>query len=460
MRYAALLAVAAAFAANTRSKPDDWAHWRGPEGTGVARGDAPLKWSPTENVAWKIAIPGKGHSSPVVWGDKIFLTTAVPIGPIPAEGAAPPPPPPPPPPPDGGRKGPGKGGFAKKGGGMRPGGLLVDHEFTVLAFNRKDGKLLWKQVAVVEKPHEGYHARYGSYASNSPVTDGKRLYVSFGSRGVFCYDLNGKLLWKRDAPFKMKMRLQFGEGSPITLEGDTLLLNFDEHGGNSMIWAIDAANGKDRWRTPRDEISSWSAPFVVKHEGRKQVILTGEKRIRSYDFKTGKLIWECGGLGANPIPMPVAIDGMVLVMSGYVNPNLLAIKLGRDGDLTGTDAIVWTNQRGNSYTPSPVLADGKLYMLTDSGMLSCLDAKSGKPHYAQQRLPKSYNFKSSLVAANGRLYMASENEDVVVVKMGEQFEVLATNTMTDESFIATPAVVGGDLYLRSEKNLYCIRAAR
>lgn len=460
MRFAALLAVTAAFAASTRSKPDDWAHWRGPEGTGVARGDAPLKWSSTENVAWKIAIPGKGHSSPVAWGDKIFVTTAVPIGPIPAEGAAPPPPPPPPPSPDGAKKGPGKGGFGKKGGGMRPGGLLVDHEFTVLAFSRKDGKLLWKQVAVVEKPHEGYHARYGSYASNSPVTDGKRLYVSFGSRGIYCYDLNGKLLWKREAPFKMKMRLQFGEGSPITLEGDTLLLNFDEHGGNSMIWAIDAANGKDRWRTPRDEISSWSAPFVVKHEGRKQVILTGEKRIRSYDFKTGKLIWECGGLGANPIPMPVTIDGMVLVMSGYVNPNLLAIKLGRDGDLTGTDAIVWTNQRGNSYTPSPVLADGKLYMLTDSGMVSCLDAKTGKPHYAQQRLPKSYNFKSSPVAVNGKLYMASENEDVVVVKMGEQFEVLATNTMTDESFIATPAVVGGDLYLRSEKNLYCIRAAR
>jgi outer membrane protein assembly factor BamB len=347
-----------------------------------------------------------------------------------------------------------------KGGGIRPGGLLVDHEFTVLAFNRKDGKLLWKQIATVEKPHEGHHARYGSYASNTPVTDGKRLYVSFGSRGVFCYGLNGKLLWKRDAPIKMKMRLQFGEGSAVTLVDGTLLLNFDEHGGNSFIWALDAATGKDRWRTPRDEISSWSAPFVVKHDGGKQVILTGEKRVRSYDLETGKLVWECGGLGANPIPMPVAFDGMVLVMSGYVNPNLLAIKLGREGDLTGTDAVVWTNQRGNSYTPSPVLAGGRLYMLTDSGMLSCLDAKTGKPYYLQQRLPKAYNFKSSPVAANGKLYMASENEDVIVAKMGEQFEVLATNTLPDESFIATPAVIGGDLYLRSEKNLYCIRAAK
>lgn len=453
--FAVILLAAAAFAASNRVKPDDWARWRGPGNTGVARGDAPTAWSDKENLAWKIAIPGKGHSSPVIWGDKIFITTAVPVGPIPAEGAAPVPPPPPP---VNSGKGPGKGGFGKKGGGgMRPGGLLVDHEFTVMAFHRKDGKLLWKQVAIVEKPHEGHHARYGSYASNTPVTDGKRLYVSFGSRGIFCYDLNGKLLWKREAPFKMKMRLQFGEGSPITLEDDTLLLNFDEHGGKSFIWAIDTANGKDRWRVPRDEISSWSAPFVVKHAGRKQVILTGEKRVRSYDFKTGKLIWECGGLGANPIPMPVSFEGMVLVMSGYVNPNLLAIRLGREGDLTGTDAIVWTNQRGNSYTPSPVLADGKLYMLTDSGMLSCLDARTGKPFYSQQRLPKAYNFKASPVAANGKLYLASENEDVIVVKMGETFEVLATNTMTDESFIASPAVTGGDLFLRSEKNLYCIR---
>jgi outer membrane protein assembly factor BamB len=186
-------------------------------------------------------------------------------------------------------------------------------------------------------------------------------------------------------------------------------------------------------------------------------VVSASKRVRSYDPSTGRLIWECAGLGSNVIPAPVAAAGMVYVMSGHRDPNLLAIRFGRQGDLTGTDAIAWTNNRGNPYTASPVLHDNKLYLVTDSGMLSCLNAVTGEPYYHLQRLPRPYSFKASPVAANGKLYLATENGDVVVVRMGEKYEVLATNTLTDQTFIATPAIVGGSIYLRSQDALYCIR---
>jgi outer membrane protein assembly factor BamB len=176
----------------------------------------------------------------------------------------------------------------------------------------------------------------------------------------------------------------------------------------------------------------------------------------AFDLDTGKLVWEVSGLGLNPIPMPVQGGDLVYVMSGFRDPKLLAVRLGRTGDLTGTDAVVWEATRGLSYTPSPVLHDSVLYLLTDNGQLSALEAKTGVPHYQQQRLPKPYNFKASPVAANGRLYLASEEEDVIVVKLGPSFEVLATNTLADQSFIATPVVANGDLYLRSRTHLFRI----
>jgi len=182
--------------------------------------------------------------------------------------------------------------------------------------------------------------------------------------------------------------------------------------------------------------------------------------VRSYDAATGKVIWEVAGLGGAVIPNPVTAAGIVYVMSGYRDPNLLAIKLGRDGDITSTDAILWTNNRGNPFTPSPVLHDNKLYFVTDSGMLSCLDARSGAAYYKQQRLPKPYNFKASPVGANGKLYLATEDGDVVVVKMGEKYEALATNSLPDQMFIASPAIAGGSLYLRSQNTLFCIREAK
>jgi outer membrane protein assembly factor BamB len=211
------------------------------------------------------------------------------------------------------------------------------------------------------------------------------------------------------------------------------------------------------WRTPRQGATNWSGPLITAYNGRKQVIVSATQKVCAYDLETGRQIWEASGLGANTIPAPVAADGMVFVMSGFRNPNLLAIRLGREGNLDGTDAIVWQNQRGNSYTPSPVLAGGKLYVLTDNGMLSCFDAKTGKPYYQQERLPKPNNFKASLVGASGKLYLASEDGDVLVVKMGEKFEVLATNTLDGQSFISTPAIVDGAIYLRGQNTLFCVR---
>ena len=342
---------------------------------------------------------------------------------------------------------------------MRSGGAKgADHKFIVMCIDRNTGKMLWERVAATMAPHEGYHIRYGSYASNTPVTDGRTVYAFFGSFGLYAYDFEGNLLWKR--PFEaQKMRLEFGEGVPLTLHEDRLLVKHDSEQGSYMV-AIDKKSGKDLWRVERNESSSWSPPLVITVGGRKQIVTSATNKTRGYDYATGKVIWECGGLGANVIPAPVLVGGdTVIVMSGFRDPNLLAIKLGKEGDLTGSDAVLWTNQRGNSYTPSPVLHDGILYFVTDNGMLSAFDAKTGKAHYQQQRLPKAYNFKASPVGVNGKLYLSTEEGDVVVVKMGPTYEVLATNTLENASFIATPAVVDGGMYLRSQDTLYAIRGA-
>jgi outer membrane protein assembly factor BamB len=272
---------------------------------------------------------------------------------------------------------------------------------------------------------------------------------------MYCYDMNGNLVWQKDFGVQMRMRMAFGEGMAPVISGDRLILVFDQE-GDSFIAVLDKNSGKELWRVSRDEKSNWAAPLVVDYKGQKQIVVSAVKKVRSYDFETGKVLWECAGLGANTIPQPVRQDDMIFVMSGYMNPNLMAIRLGREGDLTGTDAVVWSQTKGNSYTPSPVIYDNKLYVLTDTGMVSCYNARTGEPYYHQTRLPKTYSFKSSPVGANGKLYLASENEDVVVLRMGEKFEVLATNTMTDQMFIATPAIVGGEIFLRSQNRLYCI----
>lgn len=412
-----------------RRTAGDWPNWRGPSHTGTAVGDAPLTWGDTANVKWKVEVPGRGFSTPVASGGRIFLTTAVPTG----------------------KKAPETG----PAGGRPVGGAGEEHRFDVLAIDQASGTIAWQRTATTATPHEGYHHLYGSFASNAPATDGERVYAFFGSRGLFVYDLNGKPLWQKDFGLQMRMRLAFGEGSGVVVDDRRVYLQFD-HQQEGFVVALNAADGKELWRAPRMDNSSWSTPLVVEHAGVRQLVVTADTKVKAYDIDTGKVVWEVAGLGANPIPQPVQLGANVLVMSGYRNPRLMSVRLGRTGDLTGTDAIAWEATRGTSYTASPALLDGRLYVIADNGMLSVFDAGTGQPHYLQTRLPKPYNFKASPLIVGDRVYLATEEGDVVVVKTGNQFEVLATNTLTDQSFIASPIAVGNDLYLRSRTHLFRI----
>ncbi len=425
-----------------------WPQWRGPYFNGMARGDAPTTWNDSTNIKWTADIPGRGFSTPVIWGDRIFLTTATPTG-KPAPAAVTPAPVTPAPQANASPQRRGPGGEA---------GLQPEHKFEVFCLDRKTGKVLWQRTATVAIPHEGYHRQYGSFASNSPATDGKYVYASFGSRGLYVYDFNGKLIWKKDFGVQMKIKLAFGEGTAPLLDGNRLFLVFDHEAG-SFIVALDKRNGKELWRATRDEGTSWSTPLAITHGGRRQVIVTASNKVRSYDIENGKVLWEASGLGTNAIPVPVYENGLVYVMSGHRDPKLMAIKLGKEGDLTNSDSIVWSHTRGLAYTTSPVLYENKLYFVTDNGMISAFNATTGVPYFAQTRLPKAYNLKASPVGANGKLYLATEDGDVVVVKMGEKFEVLATNTLTDQVFIATPVIANGELFLRGQNKLFCISQA-
>ncbi|HUF23374.1 MAG TPA: PQQ-binding-like beta-propeller repeat protein [Vicinamibacterales bacterium] len=429
-----LLVLALAAAAQSAQPGSQWHQWRGPSNNGVAVGDAPTTWSDSSNVAWKVEIPGKGHSSPVVWGNRVFVTTAIPTGTAPAPAAAP-------------------EGRGRRGGG---GPALVEHRFDVIALDRATGKVIWQKTATVATPHEGHHHMYGSFASNSPVTDGKRVYASFGSRGLYVYDMEGKELWKKDFGVQLRMFRGFGEGAAPVLHGDRLIMLMD-HEGDSFMAVLDAATGRELWRVARpDGVTNWSTPYVAGHAGKKQIIVSASRRVHSYDFETGAPIWSATGLGQNTIPQPVQHGDLMFVMSGYRNPKLLAVRLGQDGDLTGTDAIVWTQDRGLSYTASPALHDGILYMITDTAMVSAFKTDTGEPLYHQVRLPKPYNIKASPVIAGGKIYYATEEGDVIVAKTGPSFEIIATNTLADQSFVTTPAVDGGEIFLRSRTHLFRI----
>src|SRR6266851_5278479 len=274
------------------SDPGQWPKWRGPDDNGMALTDAPLHWSETENIKWKAAIPGRGHSSPVLWGDRIFITTAVPTA-TPLSAEAP-----------------------RQRGADGDSGPQPEQRFEILCLDKKTGQILWRRTAKTAAPHEGFHQRYGSFASNSPITDGKHVYAFFGSRGIYCYDLDGKPIWQKDLGVRMKMRLGFGEGTAPALGGDAIILNFDQQEG-SFIVALDKNTGAELWRTARDEVSAWSMPLVVDYAGGKQVVVSASNKVRCYDLKTGKVIWECAGLGVNVIPAPVRQDDVVFVMSGF-----------------------------------------------------------------------------------------------------------------------------------------------
>ena len=328
------------------------------------------------------------------------------------------------------------------------------HQFVVLALDRATGDTIWQQVVRQEVPHEPGHIT-ASQASASPITDGKHVWAYFGSRGLYCLDRNGKVVWEKQLG-KMATRNEFGEGASPVLHGDTLVVNQD-HEGDSFIVALDSRTGEERWKVARDEPTSWSTPLVVEDGEHARVVVSGSNRVRAYDLKTGERVWEVAGLGLNCIPAPVADDKHVFVMSGYREAAGLAIRyLGARGDLTGSDAVAWTLDSGLSYVPSPVLVDGKLYFLERfKGMLSSYDLKTGEAQYAQQRIEGLGNIYASPVAARGRIYLLDRDGNAVVFKSGKQFELLAENKL-DDVFDASPVVAGNELFLRGHRHLYSI----
>ena len=416
-----------------------WPQWRGPHATGVAtQGDPPVQWDDRKNVKWKIPIPGKGHASPIVWGDRIFILTAIETDKVgqseEKEGPAP-----------RTRRGPPT---------VKTKNL---HKFAVLAISRQDGKILWQRTSCEELPHEGTHAT-GSWASNSPVTDGQYVYAHFGSRGLYCFDMEGNPQWDKDLG-RMTVKLGFGEGSSPVLCGDAIVINWD-HEGDSFIVALDKKTGREKWKVDRDEASSWATPLVVEADGKLQIITSATNRVRGYDPAGGDLLWECGGMTRNAIPSPVGAGDVVYVTSGFRGSALQAIRLsGARGDVSGSRAIVWTHNKDTPYVPSPLLYGGMLYLLKgNNGVLSCFNAETGDPHFSRQKLDGIQGVFASPVGAADRVYVVGRKGTTLVLKRGPKYEVLSSNRL-DDDFTASPAIVGGEIYLRGHKALYCIANA-
>jgi outer membrane protein assembly factor BamB len=406
-----------------------WSQWRGPDMTGVSRtAKPPLEWSETKNIKWKVEIPGRGSSSPVVYGDRIYLLTAIPVGVSGPEQHQP------------------RGGLPKRG----------VHQYKVMAIDRKTGKTIWDRVAREEEPHEASHQDNGTWASSSAITDGEHVIAYFESQGLYAYDMNGTLIWQTDFGDK-KMRNQFGEGSTPALYGNTIIVVWDHLDQPSYVIALDKRSGKELWRVDHPEMDTWATPLVVQHEGRQQVIVNAMNRVRSYDLETGKVIWEGPGTTMNVIPSPVFGHGMVFIMSGFRGNNLKAIKLAEaKGDISTTGAIAWQLDRDTPYVPSPLLYDDILYFLkTNNGLLSAFDAVSGKPHYQARRMAKAPEVFSSPVGADGRVYVTSRDGITTVLKHGPTYEVLAENTL-DDGFDASMALVDNEIFMRGFRYLYAI----
>lgn len=398
---------------------DNWAHWRGPIGNSVAPGaKPPIEWSATKNVKWKVAIPGIGSGSPVIWENKVFVVTAVPHD------------------------------------SSASGRSITKLAFKLLCFDRNTGKKLWEQTATETTPHERTHVTNG-FASASPCTDGERVYAHFGSRGLYCYTLDGKLVWKRNDFGKMETRSGFGEGSSPTLEGTKILVPWD-HEGPSALYALDKLTGKTLWKTDRDEPTNWSTPHVVEHNGRKQAIVNGENYARSYDLETGRELWRCGGQTERPVACAVSAEGLVVVGSGFRGNYMGAFRLDGKGDIGDTKHVVWELNRNTPDIASPLLSGDRLYFHKGkSGMISCVDLKTGKAHYSSKRLKGISATYASPIAANGHVYLTGRRGTTVVIKDSNELEIVASNSV-GETVDATPAPVDNQLFIRGEKHLFCI----
>ena len=459
-------ALALVISLNLSAQNQNWPQWRGPTGNGTAEGaKPPTTWSQTENLAWKTEIPGEGHSSPVVWGDRVFVMTAVP-------GEAPDNPPEPggrrnagapdrrpdgPPPGAERGQGPGRGGrFGPPGGGRFGGGDPVSTapmKFMTLCLDRRTGKILWEKTGHVSPPVEGRH-RTNTYCSGSPVTDGSVVISNFSSYGIYCYDMDGNVMWEKDLG-DMRTRNGFGEGSSPALHGDTVFILWDTE-DESWLYALDKNTGEQKWKKARDEKTGWTTPYVLTHNGVTQVVVNASNKVRSYRVDDGSLLWECSGQTTNAIPSVVYDGDVVYAMSGYRGNTAMAISLGGEGDISGSDKILWTLNRGTPYVPSPLLYDGYIYFCKgNDAFFSCVDTKNGKVEYGEERLPDISGVYSSPVGADGKVYLCGQNGITMVIKAGKNLEILASNDI-GEPINASPAIVGDSLLIRGNKHLFCI----
>ena len=430
-----VLLVAVGFLASQASA-GNWPQWRGPDGSGISNEkNLPLEWSPSRNIKWKTPIEGRSHSSPIVWGNRVFLTTAI-EGPVV----------------------PGAKAVKHMDGDrefLHPDSIGADHKhtFKVLCLDRDSGKLLWQATAWEGTPYDNRH-RKGSYAASTPATDGRLVYAFFGTEGLYAYDFKGKLAWK--APLGNLGTVGMGTGtSPILFDDFVIVQCDEENGASSFIVALDKKTGKEVWKTPRKVQVSWATPILVRGATRTELITSGTEFVISYDPATGKELWRHKGVESNAIPSPVANSEMVFLSAGFPAKIAMAIRLGGSGDLTGTPNVLWTYAKGTAYVPSPILYGDYLYLTTDRGVLTCIAAKTGEVKYEGGRIPIPATFTASPVAFDGKILMTSEDGDTFIVKSGPKHEILGTNSV-GEPVYASPAIADGRIFIRGEKNLYCI----
>ena len=409
-----------------------WPGWRGPLGTGAApHADPPVEWSESRNLRWKAELPGGGHSTPAVWGDRVFVTAAVPYGdPLPPA-------------------------YSGLPGGHDERPVTHRHRFVVLALNRASGRVLWQRVVRDDLPRAGGHYT-ASLASPSPVTDGEHLIVSFGSHGLYGLDLEGGLRWELDLG-PMRPLHGHGEGSSPALFGGALVVNWD-HEGESFLAAFDKGTGALRWKSPREGGSSWTTPIVIEAGGRPQVVVSGSRTVRGYDLAGGGMIWECPGLSVeNVVATPVAGFGLVFAGSSYDRQAVLAIPVQPSGgEAGGRRRAAWSRTRGAPYVPSFLLYGEALYFVRHfQNILTRVDARTGRERPGPMRLKSLDRVFASPVAAAGRVYVTGRNGVTVVLSHADAPAVLAVNRL-DDGFSASAAVAGGELYLRGGGHLYCI----
>lgn len=418
---------------------DHWPQFRGPGGRGVADGqNLPQAWSATERVAWKRDLAGMGWSSPIVWGHRVWVTTAVGTSPV---------------------ENPRKGLYLF---GENLASPDETYQWKLTCLDLFTGDLLWERVCHEGKPERTRHSK-NSYASETPVTDGERVYAMFGDLGVFCFDLDGNPQW---AVRWESYRTRMGWGpaaSPVYHAGRIYVVRDNEE--QSHMLAIDARTGEVAWKVDRDEGSNWSTPFVWENELRTEIITAGTNKVRAYDL-AGRLLYEFGGMSSITIPTPFAAGGLLYVSSGYVLDRakpIFAIRPGAAGDisLAGEDVtsnafIVWCQHRAGPYNTSPLVYGDYLYVLLDGGMLACYDARTGDEVYGRQRIPGGRAFTASPWAYDGRIFCLEEDGQTHVFEAGAEFRHLRSNPLQeDDMALATPAMAQGRLLIRTSKRLYC-----